>query len=168
MKWRPVRPGWGNSARSSQRVSHSGWSQRSWRRETGIDVLVGRVGDGLEGQVARSHAGLAVSYSSRGIPNNGRPVLRPPQQKTANLSVTEFGRQFGVSFTTFYYWKKRVREAPLILSQQVPVRSLCSPPECHRRAAPSNFVHVSIDGPSADAQLEIELTNACVLRLGCD
>jgi hypothetical protein len=34
-KWRPVRPGWSNSARSSRRVSHSGWSERSWCRETG-------------------------------------------------------------------------------------------------------------------------------------
>ena len=32
-------------------------------------------------------------------------------------------------------------------------------------AAPSNFVPVSILEPSADTQLVIELTNACVLRL---
>ena len=35
MKWRPVRPGCCNSARSSRRVSHLGGSERSWRRETG-------------------------------------------------------------------------------------------------------------------------------------
>src|SRR5262249_1823076 len=35
MKWRPVRPGCCNSARSAGRVSHSGGSERSWRRETG-------------------------------------------------------------------------------------------------------------------------------------
>ena len=28
MKWRPVRLGWSRSARSSRRVSHSGWSER--------------------------------------------------------------------------------------------------------------------------------------------
>jgi hypothetical protein len=35
MKWRPVRSGCCNSARSSQRVSHSGWSQRSSHWKTG-------------------------------------------------------------------------------------------------------------------------------------
>ena len=34
------------------------------------------------------------------------------RQQSANLSVTEFCRQLGVSVTTFYYWKKRVHEAP--------------------------------------------------------
>src|SRR5271166_1834260 len=34
------------------------------------------------------------------------------RQQSANLSVTEFCRQLGVSITTLYYWKKRVHEAP--------------------------------------------------------
>ncbi len=33
------------------------------------------------------------------------------RQQFANLSVTEFCRQLGVSITTLYYWKKRVHEA---------------------------------------------------------
>jgi hypothetical protein len=35
MKWRLVRLGWSSSARSSRTVSHSGGSERSWRREAG-------------------------------------------------------------------------------------------------------------------------------------
>ena len=34
------------------------------------------------------------------------------RQQSPNLSVTEFCPQLGVSITTFYYWKKRVHEAP--------------------------------------------------------
>lgn len=33
------------------------------------------------------------------------------RQRKANLSVTEFCRQLGVSVTTFYYWKKHFHEA---------------------------------------------------------
>ena len=34
------------------------------------------------------------------------------RRQSANLSVTEFCRQLCVGIRTFYYWKKRVREAP--------------------------------------------------------
>jgi hypothetical protein len=87
------------------------------------------------------------------------------RQESANLSVTEFCRQLGVSITTFYYWKKRVHEAPPILSGQVPVGNSSRRLTTGVGAAASNFVPVSILEPSADTQLEIELTNACVLRL---
>jgi hypothetical protein len=87
------------------------------------------------------------------------------RQKSANLSVTEFCRQLGVSITTFYYWKKRVDEAPSTVSGQVPVENSSRRLTATARATPSSFVPVSILEPSAGAQLEIELTNACVLRL---
>jgi hypothetical protein len=87
------------------------------------------------------------------------------RQKSANLSVTEFCRQLGVSITTFYYWKKRVDEAPSTVSGQVPVENSSRRLTATARATPSNFVPVSILEPSAGTQLEIELTNACVLRL---
>jgi hypothetical protein len=87
------------------------------------------------------------------------------RQESANLSVTEFCRQLGVSITTFYYWKKRVREAPPILSRQVPVENSSRRLIATAGSPASNFVPVSILEPSADTQLEIELTNACVLRL---
>jgi hypothetical protein len=87
------------------------------------------------------------------------------RQKTANLSVAEFCRQLGVSITTFYYWKKRVDEVPPVRSRQVPVENSSRHLTTTAGAAPSNFVPVSILEPSAGTQLEIELTNACVLRL---
>ena len=87
------------------------------------------------------------------------------RQKAANLSVIEFCRELGVSVTTFYYWRKRVHEAPPLLRGQVPVEN--SPHRLTTTAgtAPLNFVPVSILDPGAGTQLEIELTNACVLRL---
>jgi transposase-like protein len=82
------------------------------------------------------------------------------RQRKANLSVTDLCRQLGVSVTTFYYWKKRVDEAPADARGQVPgVR-----PSRHATTA-ANFVPVSILEPAAGTELEIELTNACVLRL---
>jgi hypothetical protein len=87
------------------------------------------------------------------------------RQKAANLSVTEFCRQLGVSITTFYYWKKRVHEALPLLYGQIPVENSPHRLTTTAGAALSNFVPVSILEPSADTQLEIELTNACVLRL---
>ena len=87
------------------------------------------------------------------------------RQASANLSVTEFCRQLGVSLTTFYYWKKRVRETPPIVSRHVPVENSSHGLTTTAGAAPSNFVPVSILDPTASTQLEIELANACVLRL---
>jgi Transposase len=88
------------------------------------------------------------------------------RQQSGNRSVTEFCRQLGVSLSRFYYWRNRVREGV----PNVPARL---PGEYHSRhfgtstgAAPRNFVPVSIIDPAAaGAQLEIELTNACVVRL---
>ena len=51
--------------------------------------------------------GLRANYQSRVDWWRGQ-IQR---QRKANLSVTEFCRQLGVSVTTFYYWKKRVHEA---------------------------------------------------------
>jgi len=87
------------------------------------------------------------------------------RHEKTNLSVTEFCRQLGVSVTTFYYWKKRVREAPPTGSGHVhssyPSHRVATPAE----TAAANFVSVSILEPVAGTELEIELTNACVLRL---
>jgi hypothetical protein len=87
------------------------------------------------------------------------------RQKAANLSVTEFCRQLGVSISTFYYWRKLVDEVPPVVSGQVPVENSPHRLTTTAAATPSNFVPVSIFEPSAGTQLEIELTNACVLRL---
>jgi transposase-like protein len=87
------------------------------------------------------------------------------RQRKANLSVTEFCRQLGVSVTTFYYWKKRVHEALLTAPQWVPAERPLRHPTSTAGVTATNFVPVSIVEPSAGTELEIELTNACVVRL---
>jgi AraC-like DNA-binding protein len=87
------------------------------------------------------------------------------RQRMANLTVTDFCRQLGVSVTTFYYWKKRVQGA----SPTALVWGAAGHPSRHLTASAgdtaANFVPVSILDPTADTQLEIELTNACMVRL---
>jgi transposase-like protein len=87
------------------------------------------------------------------------------RQRKTNLSVTDFCRQLGVSVTTFYYWKKRVPEAlpnaPGRVSGERPSHRMTSA----TGTASANFVPVSILEPAAGTELEIELTNACVVRL---
>jgi hypothetical protein len=87
------------------------------------------------------------------------------RQRKTNLSVTDFCRQLGVSVTTFYYWKKRVHEAlpraPGWVSGERPSHRMISA----TGTASANFVPVSILEPAAGTELEIELTNACVVRL---
>jgi len=87
------------------------------------------------------------------------------RQRKTNLSVTDFCRQLGVSVTTFYYWKKRVHEAlpnaPGRVSGERPSHRMTSV----AGTASANFVPVSILKPAAGTVLEIELTNACVVRL---
>jgi transposase-like protein len=86
------------------------------------------------------------------------------RQQKANLSVTELCRQLGVSVTTFYYWKKRVHEASPKSPRQVaagyPSRRLTT-----SGTTAASFVPISIVEPAAGTELEIELTNCCVLRL---
>ncbi len=87
------------------------------------------------------------------------------RQQRTNLNVTDLCRQLGVSVTTFYYWKKRVHEAPPDARGQVlgvrPVRHVTKA----AGATSASFVPVSILDPAAGAELEIELTNDCVVRL---
>jgi hypothetical protein len=87
------------------------------------------------------------------------------RQQKAKLSVTEFCRQLGVSVTTFYYWKKRVHEAPPKTPGRVSAEHSSRRLTTAAGTAAANFVPVSILEPAAGTELEIELTNACVLRL---
>jgi Transposase len=86
------------------------------------------------------------------------------RQREGSLSVAEFCRRLGVSVATFYYWRNRVHEVPPNASGQVPGEHLA------RRTTPAAgntsaaFVPVSILEPAVGAALEIELTNACVVR----
>jgi transposase-like protein len=85
-------------------------------------------------------------------------------QKEGSLSVAEFCRRRGVSTVTFYAWKRRFREA-LPASPLVPERPSARPmPEANGALTPA-FLPVSILDAGAAGQLEIELANACIVRL---
>jgi hypothetical protein len=82
------------------------------------------------------------------------------RQQAEKISVTEFCRQLGIHLTTYYYWKKRVGEAPstklgpMIVKPPAPPVSMAA-----------SFVPVSLVDPRTHAHLEIELANACIVRL---
>ena len=83
------------------------------------------------------------------------------RQRRATLSVTDFCRQLGVSVTTFYYWKRRVQAGLRIPSEPISAAS----PSRKPIPAAAPFVPVLIVNPDADTHLEIELANACIVRL---
>ena len=87
-----------------------------------------------------------------------RQIQRQPKTK---LTVANFCRQLGVSVPTLYYWKRRAEAVLSAAVQPVAETSSLRPPTAP--AAP--FLPVSIVGPDAGTQLEIELPNACVVRL---
>jgi hypothetical protein len=87
------------------------------------------------------------------------------RQQSADLSVAEFCRQLGVSVATFYYWKRRVDEAPPTPAGRDSTERPSPARNGSVGATTPNFVPVSILEPAAGTQLEVELTNACVVRL---
>jgi transposase-like protein len=89
-----------------------------------------------------------------------RQIQRPTE---CSLTVAEFCRRIGVSTVTFYAWKRRFRESTPALS--VPGGASARPMREVNGASTPAFLPVSIrdDGPAG--HLEIELVNACVVRL---
>jgi Transposase len=85
------------------------------------------------------------------------------RQKEGRLSVAEFCRRLGVSTVTFYAWKRRFREAPPA-APLLPERPAAKPPTANGAPTPA-FLPVSILDAGPHGQLEIELPNACVVRL---
>ncbi len=86
------------------------------------------------------------------------------RQHEGSLTVAEFCRRLGVSTVTFYAWKRRLRESPSA-SPLAPERPSARPiPEANGASTPA-FLPVSILDAGAAGQLEIELANACVVRL---
>jgi transposase-like protein len=86
------------------------------------------------------------------------------RQHEGRLTVAEFCRRLGVSTVTFYSWKRRFREAPSA-SSLVPERPSARPmPEANDAPTPA-FLPVSILDAGPAGQLEIELANACIVRL---
>ncbi len=108
-------------------------------------------------------------FSGRGNPRYSRSASRQERrewwrrqlsrQQSGNLSVTEFCRQLGIHVSMFCYWRKRIHDAPSSGPEQVtPKRP--SPAE----SMAAIFVPVSLVDRRA-GHLEIELANACVVRL---
>jgi hypothetical protein len=90
-----------------------------------------------------------------------RQILR---QQDGSLTIAEFCRRLGVSTVTFYSWKRRLCEAPPAVPL-VPERPSARPvPEANGASTPA-FLPVSILDVGPPGQLEIELANACIVRL---
>ena len=86
------------------------------------------------------------------------------RQKDSSLTVTKFCRRLGVSTVSFYAWKRRFHEAPPAFPP-VPERPSARPmPEANGASTPA-FLPVSILHAGPAGQLEIELANACIVRL---
>lgn len=86
------------------------------------------------------------------------------RQREGKLPVAEFCRRLGVSTVTFYTWKRRFREAPPA-SPLNPDRPLARPMSEANGVSTPAFLPVSILNAGAAGHLEIELANACVVRL---
>jgi transposase-like protein len=86
------------------------------------------------------------------------------RQRGSNITVAEFCRRLGASPVTFYAWKRRLREtapaSPLVSRNRQP-----RPTAGSNGAPTADFLPVSIRESGFPAQLEIELGNACVVRL---
>ena len=86
------------------------------------------------------------------------------RHQEGSLTVAEFCQRLGVSTVTFYSWKRRLREAPPAVPL-IPERPSARPmPEANSDSTPA-FLPVSILDAGPAGQLEIELANACIVRL---
>ena len=86
------------------------------------------------------------------------------RQEQSHSTVAEFCRRLGVSPVTFYSWKRRFRDAPAEPAGIVS-NPLAGPPEVSASDSIPPFLPVSIVDSSASIELEVELANACVIRL---
>jgi transposase-like protein len=86
------------------------------------------------------------------------------RQTEGNLTVAEFCRRLGVSTVTFYAWKRRFREAAPA-SPRVREGPSARPMHEANGASTPAFLPVSIRDAGAAGHLEIELANACIVRL---
>jgi transposase-like protein len=86
------------------------------------------------------------------------------RQTEGRLNVTEFCRRLGVNTVTFYAWKRRFREAPTASPLNAERPSARPIPVADGASTPA-FLPISIRDAGAAGHLEIELANACVVRL---
>jgi len=85
------------------------------------------------------------------------------RQQDGRLSIAEFCRRLGVSTVSFYAWRRRLRETTPtspVMSDRPPAK-----PSAANAAPVPTFLPVSMLDAAPHGQLEIALTNACVVRL---
>ncbi len=88
------------------------------------------------------------------------------RQQQSQMTVADFCRRYGIVPVTFYYWKRRIQDNVAAPATSVPMPQRQAQP--HTRGVPPSgaaFVPVSIVDASGDGLLEIELGNACTVRL---
>ena len=112
----------------------------------------------VPGRILNDWDGITPPTTNRGSTGGVRQIQRQPK---TNLTIAKLCRQLGVSVPTFYYWKRRVQAGPRTPSGPV---AAPYPIELPATAA-TPFVPVSIVNPDTDTYLELELANACVVRL---
>lgn len=85
------------------------------------------------------------------------------RQNESRLTVADFCRRLGVSPVTFYAWKRRLQQS---LVEPLPTSPGQKAPASHgsNRPAPT-FLPVAIRDSGTSAQIEIELSNQCVVRI---
>ncbi len=88
------------------------------------------------------------------------------RHKQSELSVTQFCSRLGVRPKTFYAWRQRLRATSSAVSR-VSVERKSHSPSNGNGAAVGPFLPVTIRdcGAATGGQLEITLSNSCVLRL---
>jgi hypothetical protein len=91
----------------------------------------------------------------------GRVILR---QETGRIPLAQFCRQLGITTRKFYYWRQRLRKLNVAGSgKRIAIGR--SPRSTAAPSTPATFVPVSILGPRATTQLEVELANGCTVRV---
>jgi hypothetical protein len=88
------------------------------------------------------------------------------RQQESQMTVAAFCRRHGIQPVTFYYWKRRFQDSAAASDTSFPMREPQAKP-LTRGVPPADapFIPVSIVDVSAGALLEIELGNACTVRL---
>jgi hypothetical protein len=87
------------------------------------------------------------------------------RQQSAQVPLTQFCRQMGISTRKFYYWRQRLREMDAASSGlQITAPGSPRPATTIAGSGAADFVPVSIISPGTTTQLEIELANGCAVR----
>ncbi len=87
------------------------------------------------------------------------------RQQQSRMTVAEFCRRQGIQPVTFYSWKRRLQETSAAPAAAAPRPQPESKPLTRSNPSLAPFVPVSVVDARASGLLEIELGNACTVRL---